>query len=69
MDTDAHGSDMSLTEGVIGSAFEVTNVLGSGFLEKLYEQALIRELALVPASSGQAELPPPAIPPLDAGDS
>ena len=23
MDTDAHGSDMSLTEGVIGSAFEV----------------------------------------------
>jgi GxxExxY protein len=46
MDTDAHGSDMSLTEGVIGSAFEVANVLGSGFLEKLYERALIRELAL-----------------------
>ena len=37
---------MSLTEGVIGSAFEVANVLGSGFLEKLYERALIRELAL-----------------------
>jgi GxxExxY protein len=46
MDTDAHGADMSLTEGVIGSDFEVANVLGSGFLEKLYEQALIRELAL-----------------------
>jgi hypothetical protein len=26
MDTDAHGSDMSLTEGVIGSAFEVANL-------------------------------------------
>jgi hypothetical protein len=32
MNTDAHGSDMSLTEGVMGSAFEVANVLGSGFL-------------------------------------
>ena len=37
---------MNLTEGVIGSAFEVANVLGSGFLEKFYERALIRELAL-----------------------
>ena len=44
MDTDAHGSD--LTEVVIGSAFEVANVLGAGFLEKVYERALIRELAL-----------------------
>ena len=44
MDTDAHGSD--LTEVVIGSAFEVANVLGAGFLEKGYERALIRELAL-----------------------
>ena len=26
MDTDAHGSDMSLTEGVMGSAFEAANV-------------------------------------------
>jgi GxxExxY protein len=46
MDTEAHRSEMNLTEGVIGSAFEVANVLGSGFLEKLYERALIRELAL-----------------------
>ena len=37
---------MDLTEGVIGSAFEVANVLGSGFLEKVYERALIRELLL-----------------------
>ena len=46
MDTDAHGSEMKLTEGVIGSAFEVANVLGSGFMEKVYERALVRELAL-----------------------
>ena len=46
MDTDGHGSEMDLTEGVIGSAFEVANVLGSGFLEKVYERALIRELSL-----------------------
>ncbi len=35
-----------ITERVIGSAFEVSNVLGAGFLEKVYERALIRELAL-----------------------
>ena len=43
MDTDAHESD--LTETVIGSAFEVANVLGAGFLEKVYERALVCELA------------------------
>lgn len=43
MRTDAHESD--LTEAVIGSAFEVANVLGAGFLEKVYERALVRELA------------------------
>jgi len=36
----------NLTEVVIGAAYEVANVLGSGFLEKVYERALIRELAL-----------------------
>src|SRR5882672_4909819 len=46
MDTDAHGWEPDLTEAVIGSAFEVANVLGAGFLEKVYERALIRELAL-----------------------
>ena len=45
--TDAHGSEMDdLTEGVIGSAFEIANLLGSGFLEKVYERALLRELSL-----------------------
>jgi len=33
-----------LTEKIIGAAFEVHNHLGSGFLEKVYENALIREL-------------------------
>ena len=46
MDTDAHGWEPDLTEAVIGSAFEIANVLGAGFLEKVYERALIRELAL-----------------------
>ena len=36
----------SLTEAVIGSAYEVSNTLGAGFLEKLYERALVNELAL-----------------------
>jgi GxxExxY protein len=33
-----------LTEAVIGAAYEVPNTLGVGFLEKLYERALINEL-------------------------
>jgi GxxExxY protein len=45
MDTAAHGSESDLTEAVIGSAFEVANVMGAGFLEEVYERALIRELA------------------------
>jgi GxxExxY protein len=36
----------SLTEAVIGAAFEVSNTLGAGFLEKLYERALVSELTL-----------------------
>jgi GxxExxY protein len=31
---------------VIGAAYEVSNQLGCGFLEKVYERALVRELAL-----------------------
>jgi len=34
-----------LTEKIIGAAFEVHRELGHGFLEKVYETALIRELA------------------------
>ena len=39
MDADAHRSETELTEVVIGSCFEVINVLGAGFLEKVYERA------------------------------
>ena len=35
-----------LVERVIGAIYEVSNVLGAGFLEKVYEKALVRELAL-----------------------
>ena len=46
MDADSHGSETELTEAVIGSAFELMKVIGSGFLEKVYERALIGEMAL-----------------------
>jgi GxxExxY protein len=46
MDTDSYGWEPKLTEVVIGSAFEIANVLGAGFWEKVYARALIRELAL-----------------------
>jgi GxxExxY protein len=36
--------ETALTEAVIGAAFEVSNVLGCGFLEKVYENALAIEL-------------------------
>jgi GxxExxY protein len=35
----------SVTEQILRCAFEVCNTLGPGFLEKVYERALIRELA------------------------
>ena len=42
-----------LTERVLGAVFEVANTLGAGFLEKVYERALLRELQLrgIPAVS------------------
>jgi GxxExxY protein len=45
MNADETGLD-SLTERVRGAVFEVSNTLGAGFLEKVYERALLRELAL-----------------------
>jgi GxxExxY protein len=36
----------AVLEKVIGCAYEVSNVLGAGFLEKIYERALARELSL-----------------------
>ena len=35
-----------LTDQVLNAAFEVQNTLGAGFLEKVYERALLRELTL-----------------------
>jgi hypothetical protein len=36
----------ALVETVIGAAYEVSNVLGAGFIEKVYERALLEELRL-----------------------
>jgi GxxExxY protein len=51
MNTDEHGCSLSsgsginrLTRVVIGAALEVSNTLGCGFLEKVYENALAIEL-------------------------
>ena len=35
----------SLIECALGAIFEVSNTLGAGFLEKVYERALVRELS------------------------
>jgi GxxExxY protein len=36
----------ALVETVIGAAYEVSNLLGVGFVEKVYERALLEELKL-----------------------
>ena len=46
MNTDERRCLDSLTERVIGAILEVSNILGAGFLEKVYERALLRELGL-----------------------
>src|SRR5256885_7896345 len=43
MHTDAHRND-PLTGAIIAAAYRVLNVLGCGFLEKVYENALVHEL-------------------------
>jgi GxxExxY protein len=45
MNTDEHGFE-KLTEQILGAVFEVANTLGAGFLEKVYERALLKELQL-----------------------
>ncbi len=45
MHTDKHKSEIDrVTEKIIGCAFTVGNRLGCGFLEKVYENALVIEL-------------------------
>jgi GxxExxY protein len=46
MNADERGFNDPLTEKVLSAIFEVSNALGAGFLEKVYERALLRELAL-----------------------
>ena len=36
----------ALSEKVLAAVFEVSNTLGAGFLEKVYQRALLRELGL-----------------------
>ncbi len=43
MDADTRRYD-EITERIIGCAFKVANILGPGFLEKVYENALAYEL-------------------------
>jgi GxxExxY protein len=45
INADTRRSD-ELTEKILGAVFEVSNVLGTGFLERVYERALLRELSL-----------------------
>ena len=46
MNTNEHESTDAVIKAVIGAAYEVSNNMGAGFLEKVYERALTRELAL-----------------------
>jgi GxxExxY protein len=52
MNTDADGLNQ-LTQQVIGCAFQVANTLGTGFLEKVYENALAHELGKAGLSVSQ----------------
>ncbi len=46
MNADERRCPDSLTEQVLAAIFEVSNVLGAGFLERVYKRALVREFAL-----------------------
>ena len=46
MNADERGSYDDLTERVIAAIFEVSNTLGAGFLEKVYQRAMLHELGL-----------------------
>jgi len=46
METNKNRTWDELIGKIVGAAYEVGNVLGCGFLEKVYERALLRELIL-----------------------
>ena len=48
----------ALVEKVLGAVFEVSNTLGAGLLEKVYERALLKELHL----RGLSAAPPIPLP-------
>jgi GxxExxY protein len=45
MNTNELESLDAMIRQIIGAAYEVSNSLGCGFLEKVYERAMVRELA------------------------
>ncbi|HEY3824828.1 MAG TPA: GxxExxY protein [Bryobacteraceae bacterium] len=58
MNADQNGLKDELSERVIAAVFEVSNTLGAGFLEKVYERALVRELEIRGVrAAGQASMP------------
>lgn len=57
MNTDERKSEIDrVSEKIIGCAFTVGNRLGCGFLEKIYENALVIELRKAGLSVGQQQL-------------
>jgi GxxExxY protein len=51
----------SPTEGVLGAVFEVSNTLGAGFLEKVYQRALFGELGLRGIRANRSESASPML--------
>ncbi len=58
MNTDERGFPDWLTEHVLGAVFEVSNTLGAGYLEKVYERALLHESQTSRNPSGRPGLLP-----------
>ena len=57
MNVSEHESLKGLVRRVVGCAYQVSNTLGAGFLEKVYERALLAELEYC----GLAAVPQPQI--------
>lgn len=57
MNTDGHKSEFdTITKKIIGCAFTVGNRLGCGFLEKIYENALVIEMRKAGLSVAQQQI-------------
>jgi len=54
MNADEHRTELDrITKGIISRGFKVSNALGCGFLEKVYENALALELRKAGLKTGQ----------------